>query len=125
MKLSTTMRRARGDWNSGVMSRNTTPGLGKSGTGRISDLMANSSKIIAFSFGTCSSAREPGQGRREGGIRGGGGSVRQVAAGQGAQLDGVEDLHFLALGVDQAVLLEAGEHPRHGLHGQAQVVAEL
>ena len=32
------------------------------------------------------------------------------AAGQRAQLDRVEDMNFLALGLDQAVLLEAGKH---------------
>ncbi|VTM19230.1 Uncharacterised protein [Pseudomonas aeruginosa] len=36
-----------------------------------------------------------------------------------------EDVHFLAFRADQAVLLEAGEDPRHGFHGQAEVVADL
>jgi Na+-translocating ferredoxin:NAD+ oxidoreductase RnfG subunit len=35
-----------GDWNNGVMSRKITPGLGKSITGRIRDLMSKESKTI-------------------------------------------------------------------------------
>ena len=34
-------------------------------------------------------------------------------------------MHFLAFRADQAVLLEAGEDPRHGFHGQAEIVADL
>ncbi len=104
------------------MSRKITPGLGKSITGRIRDLMSNESKIIVEeSWGkrtrsvpaACRLARPA--------VR----STSSVAAGQGAQLDRVEDVHFLAFGFEQFVLLEAGEHAGHGFHRQAQVVADF
>lgn len=34
-------------------------------------------------------------------------------------------MDFLAFGGDQFVLLETREHPRHGLHCQAQVIADF
>lgn len=42
------------------------------------------------------------------------------AAGQGAELDRVENVNFLAFGGNQLVLLEAGEDPGHGFHRQAR-----
>src|SRR5690606_13346076 len=95
------MRNALGDCSSGVMSRNTTPGVGKSGTGRISVLMVNSSKIIGVPSGV------------------------HVSARQGAQADGIKDAYFLAFGFQQAVCLAAGENPGNGFHCQPQVVADF
>ena len=49
----------------------------------------------------------------------------EIAAGQGTQLDGVENVHFLAFGFEQPVLLEARKYARHRLHRKAQIVTNF